>query len=182
MSGAEPLCAQKRETISRELSRGRAARCIGKQLGRHHRTIARGIERNGGVANYRALAAQERYESCKARPKERKLVASSWLHDAVNEGLEQKWPPEQISARLDEEYPDDPEMKVSHETIYQTLCLQAKGELCTELKLALRQGRVRRVSRSWAALSRRRSQTWSTSVSLPPKLTIARYPVSGKEI
>ncbi len=48
-------------------------------------------------------------------------MASSRLHDAVNEGLEQKWSPEQISARLDEEYPDDPEMKVSHETIYQTL-------------------------------------------------------------
>jgi transposase, IS30 family len=65
-------------------------------------------------------------------------VTSSRLHDAVNEGLEQKWSPEQISARLDEEYPDDPEMKVSHETIYQTLYLQAKGELRTELKLALR--------------------------------------------
>ena len=154
MSGAEPLCAQERETISHELSRGRSARCIGKQLGRHHSTIAREIERNGGAADYRALAAQERYESFKARPKERKLVASSRLHDAVNEGLEQKWSPEQINARLDEEYPDDPEMSVSHETIYQTLYLQAKGELRTELKLALRQGRARRVSRSRAALSR----------------------------
>jgi transposase, IS30 family len=118
------------------------------------RTIANEINRNGGAANYRALAAQERYESLKARPKERKLVTSSRLHDAVNEGLEQKWSPEQISARLDEEYPDDPEMKVSHETIYQTLYLQAKGELRTELKLALRQGRARRVPRSRAALSR----------------------------
>jgi IS30 family transposase len=154
MSGAEPLCAQERETISRELSRGRSARCIGKQLGRHHSTIANEINRNGGAANYWALAAQERYESLKARPKERKLVASSRLHDAVNEGLEQKWSPEQISARLDEEYPDDLEMKVSHETIYQTLYLQAKGELRTELKLALRQGRARRVPRSRAALSR----------------------------
>jgi len=81
-------------------------------------------------------------------------VASSRLHDAVNEGLKQKWSPEQISARLNEEYPDDPEMKVSHETIYQTLYLQAKGELRTELKLALRQGRARRVPRSRATLSR----------------------------
>jgi transposase, IS30 family len=72
----------------------------------------------------------------------------------VNEGLEQKWSPEQISERLKEEYPDDPEMRVSHETIYQTLYLQAKGELRTQLKLALRQGRTRRVSRSRAALSR----------------------------
>ncbi|MGB7797028.1 MAG: IS30 family transposase [Pseudonocardiaceae bacterium] len=154
MSGAEPLCAQERETISRELSRGNSARCIGKLLGRHHGTIAREIERNGGATDYRACAAQERYESFKPRPKERKLAASSHLHDAVNEGLEQKWSPEQISARLDEEYPDDPEMRVSHETIYQTLYLQAKGELRTELKLALRQGRARRVPRSRAALSR----------------------------
>jgi IS30 family transposase len=110
MSGAESLCTQERETISRELSRGRSARCIGKQLGRHHSTIANEINRNGGAANYRAVAAQERYESLKVRPKEWKLVASSRLHDTVNEGLEQKWSPEQISARLDEEYPDDPEM------------------------------------------------------------------------
>ncbi len=54
-------------------------------------------------------------------------MASSRLHDAVNEGLEQKWSPEQISARLDEEYPDDPEMKVSHETIYQTLYCRRKA-------------------------------------------------------
>jgi IS30 family transposase len=148
------LCAQEREMISRELSRESSMRCIGKLLGRHHSTIAREIERNGGAANYRALAAQERYESFKARPKERQLVTSSRLHDAVNEGLEQKWSPEQISARLTEEYPGDPEMKVSHETIYQTLYLQAKGELRTELKLALRQGRARRVPRSRAALSR----------------------------
>jgi transposase, IS30 family len=123
MSGAEPLCIQERETISRELSRKSSARCIGKLLGRHHSTIANEINRHGGAANYRAVAAQECYESLKARPKERKLVASSRLHDAVNEGLEQKWSPEQISARLDEEYPDDPEMNVSHETIYQTLRL-----------------------------------------------------------
>lgn len=127
MSGAEPLCAQERETISRELSRGSSARCIGKLLGRHHSTIAREIERNSGAADYRALAAQERYESFKVRPKERKLVATSRLHDAVNEGLEQKWSPEQISARLDEEYPADPEMRVSHETIYQTLYPQARA-------------------------------------------------------
>jgi len=136
------------------LSRGHSARCIGKLLGRHHSTIAREIERNGGAADYRACAAQERYESFKARPKERKLMASTRLHDAVNEGLAQKWSPEQISARLEEEHPGDLEMRVSHETIYQALYLQARGELRTELKLALRQGRTRRTPRSRAALSR----------------------------
>ncbi len=53
MSGAEPLCAQERETISRELRLGNSARCIGQLLGRHHNTIAREIERSGGAANYR---------------------------------------------------------------------------------------------------------------------------------
>lgn len=154
MSGAEPLCAQERETISRELSQGSSARSIAKQLGRHHSTISREINRNGDRATYRAVAAQERYDQFKTRPKERKLVASIRLHAAVNEGLTQKWSPEQISTRLDKDYPDDQEMRVSHETIYQSLYLQARGELRTELKLALRQGRARRVPRSRAALSR----------------------------
>ena len=154
MTGGVPLCAEERETISRELSRENSARGIAELLGRHHSTIAREINRNGGAADYRALAAQERYESFKVRPKEPKLVASSRLHDAVNEGLEQKWSPEQISARLIEEHPDDPEMRVSHETLHQALYLQAKGELRTELKLALRQGRAKRVPRSRASVSR----------------------------
>jgi transposase, IS30 family len=154
MSGAVPLCARERETIVLELGQDKSDREIGRLLGRHHSTITREITRNGGAKNYSAVAAQERYELCKARPKECKLVASSLLHDAVNEGLQQKWSPEQISARLVEEYPDEPEMRVSHETIYQTLYLQAKGELRTELKLALRQGRTRRTPRSRATLSR----------------------------
>ncbi len=154
MSGAEPLRVEEREIISRELSQDKSARFIGKLLGRHHSTILREIERNGGAAAYRAIAAQERYDQYKVRPKERKLVTSTRLHDAVKEGLENKWSPEQISTRLDTDYPDDLEMHVSHETIYQTLYLQAKGELRTELKLALRQGRARRVPRSRASLSR----------------------------
>ncbi len=66
MSGAEPLCAQERKTISRELGRGRSAHRIGKLLGRAHSTIAHEIECNGVAANYRACAAQEREESFKA--------------------------------------------------------------------------------------------------------------------
>jgi transposase, IS30 family len=86
-----PLCAEERETISRELGRKTSARGIAKLLGRHHSTISREISRHGGAANYLAIAAQERDESFTVRPKEHKLVASPRLHDAVNEGLEQKW-------------------------------------------------------------------------------------------
>ena len=60
MSGAEPLCAQEREIISRELGREKSARFIGKLLGRHHSTIAREIERNGGAAEYRGLGSNGR--------------------------------------------------------------------------------------------------------------------------
>jgi IS30 family transposase len=73
MSGGVPLCAEERETISRELCRKNSARGIAKLLDRHHSTIAREINRNGGAANYRALAAQERYESFTVWPKEHKL-------------------------------------------------------------------------------------------------------------
>jgi IS30 family transposase len=81
----------------------------------------------------------------KSRPKERKLEKDERLHDAVAEKLRDDFSPEQISGRLQEDYPDDPGMRVSHETIYQALFLQARGELRTQLKLALRTGRAQRV-------------------------------------
>lgn len=154
MGQREPLRVEEREIISRELSQGRNARYIGKLLGRHHSTIYDEINRNGGVRDYRATDAQSRADANRARPKERKLATSPRLHDAVNDGLTAKWSPEQIDKRLKEEHPDDPEMWVSHETIYECLYLQARGALNTELKLALRQGRIRRVNRSRTASTR----------------------------
>jgi IS30 family transposase len=157
MSGSTPLTAEERETISRELSRsGSSASCrsIGRLLGRHHSTIAREIDRNGGPADYRAVDAQLRCDENRLRPKERKLVADRRLHDAVNEGFAQKWSPRQIGKRLVVDHPDDPQMRVSHETIYECLYLQARGQLRTELKLALRRGRTRRVSRSRPTVAR----------------------------
>lgn len=143
-----------REQISRGLAQGFSARDIGRSLNRHHSTIAREIERNGGADAYRVVRAQERCVVMRRRPKERKLVACRRLHDAVNEGLKKRWSPEQISGNLLIDHPADLEMRVSHETIYQTLYLQARGELRTELKVALRQGRARRVNRSRVAVSR----------------------------
>ena len=154
MSRREPLRFEEREIISRELSKDRSARFIGEVLGRHHSTIAREIERNGGANEYRAVDAQRRAEDNLRRPRERKLESSARLHDAVDNGLREKWSPKQISNRLREDYPDDPEMNVSHETIYECLYLQARGELRTQLKLALRQGRTRRVDRSRATSTR----------------------------
>ncbi len=85
-----------------------------------------------------------------------KLVANERLHDFVCDGLEQEWSPQQIAAKLIERNPDDADMRVSHETIYETLFLQARGELRTQLKLALRTGRARRISPSRTAQARGR--------------------------
>jgi IS30 family transposase len=154
MAPREQLNIEEREIISRELSQHHSARQIGKILGRHHSTISREVDRNGGAAAYRAVDAQRRCDVGRLRPKERKLEASARLHDAVNDGLAEKWSPKQISERLRKEYPDDEDMRVSHETIYECLYLQARGELRTELKLALRRGRTRRVNRSRTTVAR----------------------------
>ena len=139
-----------REIISRELARdvNVTTRYLGRLLGRDYSGIAKEIAKNGGRSQYRAVTAQERCDAMRARPKVRKLARSARLHDAVNAGLALKWSPQQIASRLREDHADDPEMRVSHETIYECLYLQARGELRTELKLALRSGRTRRVSHS----------------------------------
>jgi transposase, IS30 family len=154
MSRHEPLRIEEREIVSRELSGGRSARFIAVLLGRHHSAVSREIDRNGGRGEYRAVEAQRRCDVNRLRPKERKLVASVRLHDAVNDGLGQRWSPKQVSRRLRQDHPGDESMRVSHETIYECLYLQARGELRTQLKLALRKGRTRRVNRSRPAVAR----------------------------
>jgi len=151
--GAE-IRAEEREIISRELAAGRSYRCIGRLLKRDHTVVSREVARNGGRAAYRAIPAQRQAGDNRARPKQRLLETNTALHDAVNSGLEQKWSPRQISERLRQEFPGEDTMRVSPETIYQCLYLQARGELRTQLKLALRQGRTRRVSRSRATVAR----------------------------
>lgn len=142
--------AEEREIISRELARDEnvSMRFLGRLLGRDFSGIAKEIKRNGGRSGYRATVAQERCDALRARPKARKLETSRRLHDAVNEGLRRRWSPWQISRRLKRDHPEDLEMRVAHETIYECLYLQARGELRTQLKLELRSGRTRRVSHS----------------------------------
>jgi IS30 family transposase len=138
------LTALDREGISRGIAEGFSSAFIGRRLGRDRSVISREMERCGGRGKYSAVEAQERADAQMARPKPRKLAVNKPLHDAVNEGLGKKWSPEQISNRLKIDHPDDPEMRVHHETIYQALYLQGRGELQTELKIVLRSGRVRR--------------------------------------
>ncbi len=143
-----------REVISRELRVEGSFRDIGRLLGRNHSVVAREVGRNGGRAQYRAVPAQRRSAVTRTRPKEHTLVACQRLHDEVNAGLAKRWSPRQISERLKVDFPAQDTMRVSHETIYQALYLQARGELRTELKLALRRGRTRRVPRTRPAVAR----------------------------
>jgi IS30 family transposase len=141
------LTVEERDEILRGICEKLSDRSIAARLGRNQSVISREITRNGGRDNYRVHAAQERYEALKCRPKTRKLEKNQRLHDAVADKLREDFSPEQVSGRLKEDYPEDHEMHVSPETIYQALFLQARGELRTQLKLALRTGRAQRIPR-----------------------------------
>lgn len=147
------LTEAERELISRELRADASFRDIGRLLGRNHSVVAREVSRNGGRAEYRAMPAQRRCAVLRA-PKQHALVACRALHDEVKAGLQKRWSPRQVSRRLEVDFPGLDSMRVSHETIYQSVYLQARGELRTELKLALRRGRTRRVSRTRPQVAR----------------------------
>lgn len=143
----EALTVEERDEILRGIGEKLSDRSIAARLGRDQSVVSREIARNGGRDSYRVHAAQERFERLKARPKPRKLESDQRLHDAVADGLRDDFSPQQVSGRLKEAFPDDSSMRVSHETVYQALFLQARGELRTQLRLALRTGRARRVPR-----------------------------------
>ncbi|WP_374065125.1 IS30 family transposase [Actinokineospora auranticolor] len=142
------LSAEERETISRELRARRSFRFIGRVLGRHHLVVAREVARDGGRLAYRALKSGKRAAVMRKRPKPRKLEQSGRLRDYVMAGLDRRWSPQQIATRIRLEFPTEPEMRGSHETIYQTLFVQGKGELRAMMYKALRSGRAKRVSPS----------------------------------
>jgi IS30 family transposase len=144
------LTFAERERISRGLAAGLSVRAIARGLGRAPSTISREIARFGGRRRYRALAAERRALERLRRPKPTKLSRSPRLRCEVEAGLVKRWSPEQISARLRSDHPDDPEMRISHETIYQSLYVQSRGELRRQLIRNLRSGRTRRRPRGSA--------------------------------
>jgi transposase, IS30 family len=147
MSSGRVLTDDDRDRIMLGVAVGESTRVIGVALGRDHSIIARELQRNGGREFYQSRRAAARAVLEKARPQVRKLEASRRLHDKVAAGLKADWSPEQISHRMVKDYPEDNEMRISHETIYETLYVQARGECDTQLKVALRSGRARRVGR-----------------------------------
>jgi len=135
------LSFAEREQISRGLAAGESVRAIARALGRSASTVSREVNANGGRGRYRAWRDHERAIRCTARPKDRKLEVLPALRAEVQAGLEQCWSPQQISARLKADHPDDPESQISHETIYQSLYVQGRGLLRRELAANLRSGR-----------------------------------------
>jgi IS30 family transposase len=138
------LSTNEREEISRGIAARLSDRKIAAKLDRAPSTISREIERNGGRGQYRATAADARAWRKARRPKRCRLATNDRLRDFVAQGLARYLSPEQIAAELVREYPADESMRVSHETIYRTLFVQARGALKKELVQYLRSGRLRR--------------------------------------
>ncbi len=135
-----------RELILLGLGRGESLRAIAKSLGRAPSTICREVNANGGREDYSAWHGHQRARDQARRPKPCKLRRGRLLSEVARR-LEQLWSPQEISQRLALDFPDDPEMRVSHETIYQSLFVQGRGELRRELARCLRSGRTARKPR-----------------------------------
>jgi IS30 family transposase len=141
------LSLSEREEISRGIAAYRSIRTIARCLGRSPSTVSREIRRNGGYDEYRASEAYVRAWERAHRPKPCRLVERPGLRRIVVGKLRKKWSPEQISGWLKQTYPHDPSYHVSHETIYRSLFIQARGTLKKELTAHLRTKRTIRRSR-----------------------------------
>jgi IS30 family transposase len=134
------LSVVERVEISRGLVGGESLRAIARRLGRAPSTISREVAANGGRRRYRACRADKAAVRRLCRPKASKLAACPRLRAIVEDKLELRWSPTQISGWLVDTFPDDPEMRVSHETIYLSLFVQSRGALRKELTRFLRSG------------------------------------------
>ena len=143
------LTFAEREEIAIAHARGHGIRQIAHSLGRSPSTISRELARNvESTKSYRATTAHALAYERASRPKAAKLATNLVLRAKVEKDLEKKYSPEQITGRLRVEFPDDPEMRVSPETIYQSLYVQSRGALRRDLAVCLRTGRaLRRPSR-----------------------------------
>lgn len=139
------LTLEEREEIMRRLAIGRSFREIARELGRAPSTISREVARSGGRSRYRALSAEMAFCRNSLRPKAPKLNSSPGLCAKIEELMsEQQWSPQQVAASLRLSHPDDPQMHVSHETIYKHLFVQARGSFRKQLNADLRSGRTAR--------------------------------------
>ncbi|HEU0165528.1 MAG TPA: IS30 family transposase [Thermomicrobiales bacterium] len=133
-----------REQIADLRLAGHGFQAIGRALGRPASTIMREVDRNSVAGRYHPHAAHRLAAARRPRPKPAKLAMAGDLRTYVADRLSAHWSPEQISRTLPQQYPDDEAMRVSPETIYQAIYVQARGGLKRELTVALRSGRTRR--------------------------------------
>lgn len=138
------LTLLEREEIFAGLAAGRSLRSIALRLRQAPSTVSREVEANGGRRRYRPSRADAAAWQRACRPKPGKLATDSRLREVVEAKLGQDWSPQQIAGWLSRAFPDEPEMRVSHETIYMSLFVQARGALNRELTRHLRTRRVTR--------------------------------------
>jgi len=141
------LTFAERENISRGMASGSSLRAIAGRLHRATSTVSREVARHGGRPAYRAYAADQQAWNAALRPKRCLLAVNSELRDVVASKLMLDWSPEQIAGWLKAQYPHNENMRVSHETIYRSLFIQARGVLKKELMDYLRTKRRMRRSR-----------------------------------
>jgi IS30 family transposase len=145
------LTLPEREEISRSLALGTSLRQISRTLQRAPSTVSREVRRHGGPRRYRATLADQRAWTRSRRPKRCRLATRPVLSTVVAAKLALEWSPQQIAGWLRQAYPADPEMHVSHETIYRSLFVQSRGVLKKALIAHLRQRRTYRRPRCAAA-------------------------------
>jgi IS30 family transposase len=169
------LTPAQREEISRGISAQLSARCIAQLIGKHHSTVSREILRNGGPGAYRACEAERASWHRARRPKCCVLRRRPRLCGYVVRGLQRRWSPQQIAARLERDYPHDQSMRVSHETLYRTLFVQSRGALRKELTQYLRSARKVRHARKASNKGQGRGQIVDAiSISERPALVADR--------
>ena len=152
------LATTEREEISRQLARGLSLRAISRSLRRAPSTISREVMRNHGRTSYRAAAADRRAGRQSRRPKRCRLATCPALRRAVATKLARQWSPQQISGWLRHTFPRDPEMQVSHETIYRSLFIQSRGVLKRALLGQLRRQHHFRHARASARVRPKQGQ------------------------
>ena len=136
--------AEAREEIVRGLVRGESFAAIARHIGRTTSTVSREVNRNGGRGGYRAVRAHAAARERGRRAKVTHLESRPELAEWVTARLQELWSPQQIADQLPIEFPHDPMMRVSYETIYQSLFVQGRGALRKELSACLRTGRAAR--------------------------------------
>jgi len=140
------LSLAEREEISRGIVANLSIRTIAAQLGRSPSTVSRELNRHGGYTHYRAAQADQNAWDNARRPKRCKLACNRALSRIAENKLRLRWSPEQIAGWLKQAYPEEESLQVSHETIYRSLFIQARGVLKKELQQYLRSKRSIRLS------------------------------------